>query len=77
LLSTDYQVFKATLYKFAVHVIYGAWIWGSSNYDIHMEGRGQAQLDSCGWREGSAPYESLQEKLEPTEVILFSSHTRK
>ena len=40
-------------------------------------GRGQAQVDACGWGRGSAPCGCPQQKLEPTDDILSSSHARK
>lgn len=43
-------------------------------YDVHTEG---AQKDACGWEEGSVPCGLHKIKLEPTDVILYSCHTRK
>lgn len=43
-------------------------------YDVHTEG---AQKDACGWEEGSVPCGLHKIKLQPTDVILYSCHTRK
>ena len=52
---------------------------GPSIYDVHTEGRGQAQVDACGRGRVQAPCERPHRKLklESTDVILFSPHAKK
>ena len=49
---------------------------GPSIYDVHTKA-GLAHMDACGrWRE-SAPCGRPHRKLEPTDVVLSSSHAKK
>jgi len=52
---------------------------GPSIYDVHTEEvvGGQVEVNACGQDKGSAPSGRLHRKLEPTDVILSSSHAKK
>ena len=51
---------------------------GPSTYDVHTEGWGQAQVDTCGTGVSSmSPCGRPHRKLEPTDIILSSSHAKK